>query len=315
MNRIDAPRPPALEVRDLRVILALARAGSTARAAEALHLTQPAVSRALLGAESKLGVRLFDRTPRGLVATATTERLLPDAARLLVELSSFEQSARAPTRPLSRLRVVAECYTAYHWLPSALVSLRQKLPGLAIDLRIEHTAKPLDALEKGELDVALVTTSALPKQRSGPIERRALFSDEIVFIVSTTHPLASRSTLNKKDLESYPLITSRPSAEEAAWFMRSVFGRSKPAARFERLPLTEAIIDVARAGLGIAVLSQWIARPHLGLGGLVAKRLAQGPLERPWQFAFRREIREPALKLLEALLVAAPAQRTAKQLK
>jgi LysR family transcriptional regulator for metE and metH len=315
MNRIDAPEQPALEVRDLRVILALARAGTTARAAEALHLTQPAVSRALLCAESKLGVRLFDRTPRGLVATATTERLLPEAARLLVELSSFEQSVRAPARPLSRLRLVAECYTAYHWLPSVLVNLRQTLPGLEVDLRIEHTVKPLDALEKGELDVALVTTSALPKKRSGPVEQRTLFKDEIVFIVSTNHPLASRSTLNKKDLESYPLITSRPSREEAAWFMRSVFGRSKPEARFERLPLTEAIIDVARAGLGIAVLSEWVAGPHLGLGGLAAKRLASGPLERPWQFAYRREVKEPALRLLDALLATAPAQRTSKRLK
>jgi LysR family transcriptional regulator for metE and metH len=315
MNRIDTPRQPALEVRDLRVILALARAGTTARAAEALHLTQPAVSRALLGAEGKLGVRLFDRTPRGLVATATTERLLPEAARLLLALSSFEQSARAPTRPLSRLRVVAECYTAYHWLPSVLVSLRQTLPGLEVELRIEHTVKPLEALEKGELDVALVTTSALPSRRSGPVDQLTLFTDEIVFIVSTSHPLASRSTLNTKDLESYPLITSRPSGEEAAWFMRRVFGRSKPEVRFERLPLTEAIIDVARAGLGIAVLSEWVARPHLDLGGLVAKRLAKGPLERPWHFAYRREVKEPALILMEALLAAAPAHRTSKLLK
>ena len=315
MKRIEAPRAPALDVRDLRVILALARAGTTARAAEALHLTQPAVSRALLGAENKLGVRLFERTPRGLVATAETERLLPEAARLLVELSSLDESARAPARKISRLRLVAECYTAYHWLPSALVSLRQTLPGIEIDLRIEQTAKPLDALESGELDVALVTTSVLPKQRSGPVEQRTLFADEIVFIVSTSHPLATRPALHRKDLTAYPLITSRPSAEERGWFVRTVFGRSKPKARFELLPLTEAIIDVARAGLGIAVLSEWVASPHLGLGGLVAKRLASGPLERPWHFAFRRDVKEPALTLLQALLAAAPAQRTSKRLK
>ncbi len=146
--------------------------------------------------------------------------------------------------------------------------------------------------------MALITTSALPKGRSGSVEQRTLFTDEIVFIVSTSHPLATRAALDRTDLATYPLITSRPSAEEAAWFVRSVFGRTKPNVRFERLPLTEAIVDVARAGLGIAVLSEWVASPHLGLGGLVAKRLSSGPLERPWHFAYQREVKREALTLL-----------------
>ncbi|MET0388531.1 MAG: LysR family transcriptional regulator, partial [Polyangiales bacterium] len=71
----DFPRPK-LEVRDLQLALALAAAGSTARAATRLHLTQPAVSRALLALEDKLATPLFERRKPGLVATAAGERLL-----------------------------------------------------------------------------------------------------------------------------------------------------------------------------------------------------------------------------------------------
>jgi LysR family transcriptional regulator for metE and metH len=65
VNDIALPAASRLDTRDLRLVLALAGAGTTAAAADTLHRTQPAVSRALLGAEHRLGVRLFDRTPRG----------------------------------------------------------------------------------------------------------------------------------------------------------------------------------------------------------------------------------------------------------
>ena len=90
MSDIAPPPAPLLDVRDLRVVCALACAGTTAKAAAILHLTQPAVSRALLAAEDKLGEKLFERTPRRLVATAAGERLLAGASRLLIELGDLE---------------------------------------------------------------------------------------------------------------------------------------------------------------------------------------------------------------------------------
>ena len=134
---------PRLDLRDLQVVLAIADAGSTAQAAELLHLTQPAVSRALLQAESKLGTPLFERTSHGLVPTLAGEQLVTGAPGILAELCELEHRARTPASKPQRLRVVCECYTAYHWLPSALASLREKLPGLELSLAVEHTALAL----------------------------------------------------------------------------------------------------------------------------------------------------------------------------
>ncbi|MBN9685944.1 MULTISPECIES: LysR family transcriptional regulator [unclassified Corallococcus] len=298
-----APPSPRLDVRDLRVVLALASAGTTARAAAALHLTQPAVSRALLAAEERLGTRLFDRTPRGLVPTPAGQELVAGATRLLVELGDLEHRVRAPVAPAIRLRLVCECYTAYHWLPSALVTLRKSLPGLHLALAVEHTQDPVAALVAGELDVALLTTSTVP--RAG-LESRPLFSDEIIFVVAASHPLASRRALTREDLREHTLLTGQTPAAESHWFMTQVFGRERPRLRVERLPLTEALLDVARAGLGVAVLSEWITTPHLGKGDLVVKRLASGPLRRPWRMAWRKEVGDAALRLHAALEPTVP---------
>ena len=299
---------PALDVRDLQVALALASAGSTARAAALLHLTQPAVSRALLGLEGKLGAQLFERSPRGLKPTAAGERLLSGARELLVSLVELESRVAAPAPP-ARLRVVCECYTAYHWLPSTLMSLRAVAPDLEVVLDVAHTAAPVSALCAGDVDVALLTTAPIDK---GALRERNLFSDEVVFVLAPGHPLASKKTLTASDLRGCKLLvsTNTPDAE-ARWFNRAAFGRKPPKLDYERLPLTEAIIDVARAGLGVAVLSEWIAAPHIRPGELVIRRLAAGPLRRPWRFAYRRELEPAALRLFEALKTAAPRLRIA----
>jgi DNA-binding transcriptional LysR family regulator len=89
--------------------------------------------------------------------------------------------------------------------------------------------------------------------------------------------LAAQRTLDRTDLVRYPLITSTQTPEpEARWFFTRVFGRTAP--RIERLsfPLTEVMMDAARAGMGVAVLSEWIAIPYLTGGDLVVKRLRSG---------------------------------------
>ncbi len=306
MKRIDSMTTtipdPLLSLRDLRVVLALARTGATSKAAAVLHLTQPAVSRALLGIEDRLATQLFERLPRGLRPTPSGTRLAEEAVRLLTSMSEVESALRAPSRGPSRVRLVCQCYTAYHWLPSALLRLKDTMPELRIQLAIEHTDAPLEALLAEQIDVALLTSPLLPKG----IESLPLFSDEVVFVVSPSHPLAKKKRLVPDDLLLYPIITARVPSDEASWFLSTVFGRRRPQLSFLRVPLTEASLDLARAGMGIAVLSEWVASPHLGRGDLVTKRLSIGPLQRPWSLAYRTEAREIASRLAALLIAASP---------
>lgn len=303
MKRIALPAP-ALEVRDLRVVLAMAAAGSTARAAAALHLTQPAASRALLGAESRAGCRLFERTTRGLVPTAAGGVVLEEAPRVLSGLVDLERRLRTPPAPPARLRVVCECHTAYHWLPSALLGLRRALPELVVELAVEHTKAPMEGLRKGAVDVALLTHEPA---EDGSLATEPLFEDEIVFVVAAGHPLAGKAALSRADLHRHRLLTTSPTRAEQRWFVDKAFGRSRPPPRVDQLPLTEAVVDMARAGLGVAILSEWVLAPHLHAGAdLVVKRLARGALRRPWTLAYRREVAGPARRLGAAVAATAP---------
>ncbi|MFZ5892678.1 MAG: LysR family transcriptional regulator [Myxococcota bacterium] len=306
MPRIQ-PRP-RLDSRDLELLQALGKAGSTARAASILHLTQSAVSRALCQLEEKLDVRLFERRARGLVPTSEGERLLKGAGTILAALLELEREALSRRAP-QRVRLVCECYTAYRWLPSTLAQLRRRLPTLEFEIGVEHTTAPVPALVDGHIDIALLTASEVDDS----LLTKPLFSDEIVFVMAADHPLAQRAELSRDDLRRFPLITSPTADEERRWFLTSVFGRQRPKLTFQFFPLTEAVIDAARAGMGIAVLSEWIASGYLGGPDLVVKRLASGGLQRPWRVAYRREFAEPARMLVSALSGAPPRVFAAAQ--
>lgn len=288
-----------LEVRDLELVLALIASGTTAAAASALNITQSAVSRALAQAEQRVGMMLFERTARGLTPTLAGQRLAEGARLVLAQLYELERQLAAPAAVPTRLRLVCECYTAYRWLPSAVAALRSRLPHLSVDLRVEHTNEPAAALVRGDIDVALLTGAPLSAVRAAPaaIVERPLFSDEIVFVLSSAHPLAQRRSLTPDDLRENRLITATVPASEARWFSTRVFGRRRPKLDVIRFPLTEAAIDAARAQLGIAVLSEWVANGYLTGDDLVVKRLASGPLRRPWRIAYRRDLAD-AVELL-----------------
>jgi LysR family transcriptional regulator for metE and metH len=307
-NALAWPRPQ-LEVRDLELALALAAAGSTAGAATALHITQSAVSRALTQAEERVGARLFERSARGVAPTAAGERLLAGAATLLSQLCELERVVAEPEVAPTHVRLVCECYTAYRWLPSALAALARRLPGLEVEIAVDHTRQPVRALERGEIDIALLTTSALPRGARGKLLERPLLSDEVVFVVAASHPLAQKKSLTRADLRAYPLITANAPPAEARWFLARAFGRSVPKLTFLRFPLTEAVMDAARAGMGVAVQSEWMASGYLDAGDLLIRRLATGPLHRPWRIAYRREAASAAERLASVLSSSAPRLR------
>ncbi len=289
---------PKLDVRDLQVVMAISSAGSTVRAAAILHLTQSAVSRALALAEEKLGQPIFARSAQGLAPTAAGRTLVEGGAAILRQLADLEAEATAPADPPLAMRIACECYTAYRWLPSALAALHRNQPNVDITLAIEHTASPVPALLNGTLDVALVTTS---KVRGGLVSQ-PLFSDEVVFVVSASHPLAAKSALSLRDLEDYPLIVSSQTPKpETSWFMKAVFGKTKPRLQRIQFPLTEAILDAARAGMGIAIMSEWIAEPYLANGDLRAMRLRGKAIRRPWRIAYPKKQAAAAAKLAAAL--------------
>ena len=289
-------------MRDLQVVVAIGAQGTTAAAADVLHLTQSAVSRALAVAEDHAGAALFDRTPRGLVPTEAGATLLDAGPKLLAELAALERRVREPPPRPRRLRLVAECFMAYPLLSEVVVRLRRSAPELVLELPLEHGPRAVEAVRDGDIDAAMVTS----RPATG-MARHDLFEDELCFVVGADHPLAERPHLRPRDVAEHTLLVPNARTEDA-WFVRQVFGSRRPRLRVQRLPVTEASLQLARAGVGIAVLSEWVVAPHLSTpdSGLRLLRLKKGPLRRHWRLVHRPEIAPLAPLLVDAIVGARP---------
>lgn len=308
MIRIGKGRPetaisaPRLEVRDLRVVLALAHAGTTAAAASVLHLTQSAVSRALTTAEEHAGAALFTRTPKGLVPTDAGLMVLGAAPELLAGLVDLEHRLRAPCPRPRTVRLVAECHMAYAWLTDFVVRLKRHAPAIRVSMPVEHSGRAAEALAEGKVDAAMIVTHTPEGHLSQP-----LFDDELLFLVGRDHALGKRAALLPRDLVEHSLLVPSSTAHDAL-FMRAVFGSRRPRLRVDRVPVTEAIVELARVGLGIGVLSEWLVGSYVDKErDLRVLRLRKGPIRRAWRLAYHPSLAPVVPLLIDGIVGAQPA--------
>jgi LysR family transcriptional regulator for metE and metH len=274
-----------LEIRHLRLIEAIAGEGTMTRAAGRLNISQSALSHQLTGLETGLGVSLFRRVPRGMVLTEAGEKLL-DCARSV--LRSVEDACRQVSAPdaagQGTLRISTECYTCYHWLPARLKEFQQRFPRVDLEIVVEATRRPLDALLAGEIDLAIVSTP--PEQLT--VLSRVLFEDELMAILSPQHALAARRSLKPADFAAEHLITYSVPPRQLTIFREFLTPAGVTPARVSRVDLTEAIVEMVKAGLGIAVLARWAVARHLNPATLKAVPLGRHGFKRKWYAATKR---------------------------
>jgi LysR family transcriptional regulator for metE and metH len=275
-----------LEVRHLRLVQAVADTGSLTQAGHVLHLTQSALSHQLRDVEDRLGTPLFLRIGKRLALTPAGARLLESARDVLAQLARTEDALRQLAGDRRGvLRFTTECYTCYHWLPPLLRRYRAAHPG--VDLRIDVTATnaPIRALLAGQLEAAIVTDPV----RDRRIVTRPLFSDELVAVVSPDHPFARRAYVEARDFESVTLLAySAPEDNTLHQKLLRPAGVT-PAAHLQ-VGITEAIIELAKAGMGVGVLAQWAVAPHVRAGTLRTARITRGGFTRAWKAATLKDL-------------------------
>lgn len=280
----DIHRMPLLELRDVRLVHAIAARGGLGAASKALHLTQSALSHHLRSLESRLGVAVFDRVGRGVVLNAHGKRLVALADTLLPQLLEIERTITAPAPLAPRLRITTGCYTAYPWLPEALRRMREVVPTTRVDVRVDATRRASDALAQGEVDVAV-----MPWYADDPrLHARHVFDEQIAVAMRPDDPLARRKHVPIDALADRRVLTHEVPAAEVAW-IRATFGRRAMALRHvERLPLTEAIVALTKSGDGVSLLGTWTIDDELAAGALVVRPLVPA-LERPFAVVTARD--------------------------
>lgn len=211
---------PAIDFRYLRTFLALAEIGNFSETGRRVGLSQPAVSRHVRAIEDSVGLRLFERLGRRAVLTPAGEALRSRLETLMREAESLPRLIRDLADGVhGAVRVGATITAANAILPPLVGEFRRIYPSVELSLQPGSSARVIDALTRGETDLALVGASALPAH----VGVLAEIPDELVLVVANDDPLARRR-VRPAELSGLPFIQREPASDTrtlaAEWFQR-----------------------------------------------------------------------------------------------
>jgi LysR family transcriptional regulator for metE and metH len=271
-----------LDIRHLRLIAGIAREGSMTKAAGGLHVTQSALSHQLRDIESRFNTPFFLRVGKRMVLTPAGRRVLESAARIVEELGRVEEDIRRMAASGEGIiRVATQCNTGYHWLPPLLAAFSRKHPRVGISIMPDNTDRPVEALLEGQLDLAILTDE--PSDRR--LRLRRLFADEMIAIVTREHRLAARTWVSPRQLADQHLLLYSSSPDDSFVLKRVLGPAGLVASRLSFIMLTEAMIAMARAGIGVAVLPRWSAQQAIANRWVVPLSITRRGIRRFWTAA------------------------------
>ncbi len=268
----------------LRAFAAIAEYRHFGTAAARLSVSQPTLSQALASLENGLGLQLIERSTRRVLVTAAGKRLLPQAMATLEAADRFIASAMGDGLG-GALRLGIIPTVAPYVLPTLLPELRQQFPAMVPHVIEDQTARLLDGLRGGVLDVALL---ALPTKTTGMIEI-PLYSEEFVVVTPSGHELAGRADLSPADLEAQPLLLLDEGhclRDQTLDLCRAQEIRPGPAGDTRAASLATVVQCVA-GGLGLTLIPQMAVGAETARGTLDVARFAAPAPGRTLGLAFR----------------------------
>jgi DNA-binding transcriptional LysR family regulator len=245
----------------LRSFVSVYRHNSISRAADALHLTQPAVSRHIKVLESRLGCKLFERLPRGLASTPAANELERQVGPHVDALEAVIGIAGGKNEALAGIIRVGSTSGFTKLLLSGLAPLPQY--GIRLDLRYAPPPALVKALADQELDLA-VTPARIPRKA---IDYDLLYEGRLMLVCAPRWRERLPKSATPKGL---PLIEIQGPLPALGGFWRAAFG-SNPDLPSAIVPDYQAAVDAAAAGTGLAVVPECLCTDMLQTGQLISQ--------------------------------------------
>jgi DNA-binding transcriptional LysR family regulator len=193
-----------MDATDLETFLAVAEDRSFSRAAERLHLTQPAVTKRIKRLEESLTTLLFDRIGRRVELTQGGRLLLPRARSLLAEIADTRRLLENLNDQVSgSLHLATSHHVGLHRLAPVLKTFSDRYGEVQMDIRFEDSEAAHDLVRRGDSELAVVT---LDPEGSQDLDYLPLWDDPLTFIVAQDHSLAGQRRLPLAELANYPAI-------------------------------------------------------------------------------------------------------------
>ncbi len=275
--------------RRLRVFSTVARLLSFTKAADELHMTQPAVTFQVRQLEEQFNTRLFDRTHNKVSLTPAGERVASYAARIFDLYSEMESAVQDLTGDIGgSLTLGASTTNAEYLLPPILGEFRTAHPGINLRLKVANSDGVVSMVEENIIDLGVV---------EAPVSNRNLlvetfYEDEMVVVVAPDHELAARSkAVPVSDLKQYSFIVREEGSgtrEVIADYLRQQQHDLSAMKIGMELGSPEALKGAVEAGMGLSILSRASVKKELKLKSVVALPL-DPPLTRPFSFVRQRQ--------------------------
>src|SRR6056297_2177578 len=262
-----------IEFRHLRTIRAIHQAGGLAKAADLLNMTQSALSHQIKGLEDQAGVELFVRRSRPLRLSASGQRLLRLAEKVLPEIEALEQEFEGVRDgSAGRLHMAIECHACFEWLFPVLEQFRRTWGEVDVDIRPGLAFDALPALQKEAVDLVI---SSDPEDLPG-ITFKPLFDYEPVFVASSQHPLAQKPWVEAADFAEEVLITYPVDRSRLDVFTELLTPARVEPRSIRQVELTAVILLLVASNRGVAVLPDWVVREVRTSSDYVTRPLTEG---------------------------------------
>lgn len=269
----------------LRAFVAVAEYRHFGTAATRLNVSQPTLSQALAALENGLGVQLIERSTRRVLVTDAGERLLGQAKMILEAAEGFIASAAgASGRLAGPLRMGLIPTVAPYVLPAFLPALADKMPALTLHVVEDQTARLLEALRVGALDVAVL---ALPTDAPGVVEIE-LYAEDFVLVTPPNHPLAHRTDIAPAVLDGLPLLLLDEGhclRDQTLDLCRSV--EARPVGGDTRATSLSTVVQCVAGGLGVTLVPRSALRVETGRAELASAQFAEPAPGRTIGLVFR----------------------------
>jgi len=256
----------------LAIVREVDRLGSLTAAAEALHLTQPALSHTIKKIEQQLGTEIWVREGRSLRPTQAGIYLLNLANRVLPQLEHAERLMRQiAAGQRGSLRIGMECHPCYQWLLKVVSPYLAGWPDVDVDVKQKFQFGGIGALLGYDIDL-LVTPDPLYKPG---LDFLPVFDYEQVLVVADSHHLAGKEYVTPKQLSEETLITYPVPIDRLDIYNHFFLPAGCAPKRHKTIETTDIMLQMVESGRGVAALPLWLIEEYAARMGVTGVRLGR----------------------------------------
>lgn len=274
--------------RRLQVFHTVARLLSFTKAAETLHMTQPAVTFQIRQLEEHFNTRLFDRTHNRISLTAAGQRVFDYAEKIIALYGEMDTRVRELTGDVSGILIIGASTTiAEYVLPGLLGEFQSRYKDVNVRLSVSNSLGIVHMVENNTVDVGIVESPVTNKNLAVEV----CWHDELMFICPPSHPFAKKGAVTPQDIVNLPFLC-REEGSGTREVINEYFEGNKISPNDLNLCMEfgspEAIKSAVEAGLGVSIVSRATVGKELKLKTLVALPL-EPVLKRPFSFVHQRQ--------------------------